>query len=70
MSSLNTLFLSPPAGRRVTRLAAVALVVGLAACIRPLHGPTASGASMRDVLAAIEVEPVNAPSWWGRPITR
>ena len=47
--------------RRGARLAAAALIAaGLSACLRPLHGPTASGAPMPEVLAAIEVEPVTA----------
>jgi LPS-assembly lipoprotein len=49
-------------GKRALRLATAALVaLGLSACFQPLHGPTASGASMRDVLAAIDVQPVAAP---------
>lgn len=54
-------FLSRLAGRGVARLAAVTLIAaGLSACLRPLHGPTASGAPLQDVLAAIEVEPIAA----------
>ena len=45
--------------RSVALLAVLAF--GLSACFRPLHGPTASGASMQDVLAAIDVQPVAAP---------
>jgi len=46
-------------------LARVALVAGLAlglsACFRPLHGPTASGQSLQTVLASIDVPEVNWP---------
>ena len=46
-------------GRGVVRLAAAALMaLGMSACLRPLHGPTASGERMQDVLAAIQVDPV------------
>ena len=38
-----------------------ALMLALAGCFRPLYGPTASGVPLRDVLAAIEVEPVSSP---------
>jgi LPS-assembly lipoprotein len=48
-------------GTRALRLAAAAFVaLSLAACLRPLHGPTASGASMQDAFASIQVEPVVA----------
>ena len=60
MSSLDLAFLSPLA-RGAARIAVMALVgFGLTACFRPLYGPTASGASMADVLASIDVAPVTA----------
>ena len=60
MSSHDVL-LSPRARRGVARLAAAGLLaLGLSACLRPLHGPTASGATMGSALAAIQVEPVTA----------
>ena len=53
MSSLDRL------PRLALRLgAAGALFLGLAACFTPLYGPTASGAPMREVLAAVEVDPI------------
>jgi len=61
MSSPDYNLLSPHAGRGVLRLAALAfMALGLAGCFQPLYGPTASGASMGDVLAAIDVQPVVA----------
>jgi LPS-assembly lipoprotein len=52
MSSLNF--------RGLVRLAvAASLTLGLAACFRPLYGPTASGEPLPAVLASIEVEPVS-----------
>jgi LPS-assembly lipoprotein len=46
-------------------LAHVALVaglsLGLSACFRPLHGPTASGQSLQTVLASIDVPEVEWP---------
>jgi len=42
-------------------LAGAVLLVGPAACFRPLHGPTASGASLQDQLAAIEVAMIGTP---------
>ena len=48
------------AGRGFRVGAAALLALGLGACLRPLHGPTASGERMGDVLAAIQVEPVGA----------
>jgi LPS-assembly lipoprotein len=48
--------------RFALRLAAVAaLALPMAACLRPLYGPTASGERMQDVLASIEVGDVNVP---------
>lgn len=45
--------------RPVARLAAVALVAGaVSACLRPLYGPTATGEPLKNVLAAIEVRPI------------
>jgi LPS-assembly lipoprotein len=43
-------------------LAIGGLAFGLSACLRPLNGPTASGALLPDVLAAIEVEPITSPT--------
>jgi len=49
-------------GRVLARLGvAAALTVGLTACLQPLYGPTASGASLPALLAAIEVAPVVVP---------
>lgn len=51
MSSLNLTHL-----RGLARIAIVAgLALGVSACLRPLHGPTASGASLQTVMASIEV---------------
>src|SRR6476469_3919620 len=51
MSSLNVSRL-----RSVINVAAVAtLALGLSACLRPLYGPTPSGASLQNVLASIDV---------------
>ncbi|MGY2048047.1 LPS assembly lipoprotein LptE [Methylobacterium sp. JK268] len=36
---------------------AATLTLGLSACFRPLYGPTASGAPLSTVLAAIQVDP-------------
>src|SRR3712207_2968289 len=44
--------------RTFTTLAAVGAALALSGCLRPLHGPTASGARVQDVLASIQVEPV------------
>ena len=44
--------------RSVALVALMALSLG--GCLTPLHGPTASGVSMRDAFAAIEVAPVTA----------
>jgi LPS-assembly lipoprotein len=56
MSSLEHL------GRRarlLARLVAAALVAGsVSACLRPLYGPTATGEPLKDVLAAVEVQPI------------
>ena len=58
MSSLDFSSLASRARRGVARLGAIAfMAVGLCGCFQPLYGPTASGASMQDVLAAIEVAP-------------
>lgn len=45
---------------RVTRRSALiaGLSLGLGGCLRPLYGPTASGARLQDILAEIEVEPI------------
>lgn len=40
-------------------VAATLLSLAAAGCIRPVYGPTASGVSVRDSLAAIEVAPVS-----------
>jgi len=46
----------------LARLAVVAgLSLGLSACFKPLYGPTASGESLQNVLAAIDVPEVNWP---------
>jgi LPS-assembly lipoprotein len=51
--------MSWPNLNRAGRLAAVAaLTLGLAACFRPLYGPTASGPTVQASLAAIEVDSV------------
>lgn len=48
--------------RALARSGTVALLcLGLAACFKPLYGPTASGAMLQDVLAAIKVEQVGTP---------
>jgi LPS-assembly lipoprotein len=48
---------------RALRFAVIALMaLGLSACFRPLNGPTASGALMPDVLAAIDVKPITVPA--------
>ena len=46
--------------------AALALTLGLAACFRPLYGPTASGAPLTDVLASIDVDDVAVPPTYER----
>ncbi len=49
--------MSSPEPYRVSRLAAAAaLALGLAACFRPLYGPTASGVPLQGELAAIAVD--------------
>lgn len=47
---------SPGIGRRAVLVGALALTLG--GCLRPLYGPTASGARMQDVLAEIEVDQI------------
>jgi LPS-assembly lipoprotein len=42
--------------------AALLLALGLAACFRPLYGPTASGERLDSVLASIEVAEIEASS--------
>ncbi|NBJ12935.1 LPS assembly lipoprotein LptE [Microvirga arsenatis] len=55
MSSLNL--------KGLARIALVAgLSLGLSACFRPLHGPTASGQSLQAVLASIDVPEVEWPA--------
>jgi LPS-assembly lipoprotein len=57
MSSLNAAPL-----RRFFRVAAIAsLALGLSACLRPLYGPTTSGASLQNVLASIDIPETNWP---------
>ena len=54
--------MSSPKSRSLLRLAAaVALAAGVAACFRPLYGPTASGAPLQAVLASIDVDEVTVP---------
>jgi LPS-assembly lipoprotein len=63
MSLPEFALLPPRAARGIARIVAVAfMTLGLAGCFQPLYGPTASGASMGDVLAAIDVQPVVAAS--------
>jgi LPS-assembly lipoprotein len=51
----------------VVRIAGVlVLAASLSACFRPLYGPTASGAPLTAVLAAIEVEDVAVPPSYER----
>jgi LPS-assembly lipoprotein len=51
---------SRPSRRDALRpLLAAALAVPLAACFRPLYGPTASGVRVQDQLAAIEIDKIN-----------
>jgi LPS-assembly lipoprotein len=57
MSSLNLIHL-----RGIARVAIVAgLALGLSACLRPLYGPTTSGASLQTVLASIDVPEIRWP---------
>jgi LPS-assembly lipoprotein len=59
MSSLN---LKGFSFKPLARLALVAgLSLGLSACFKPLHGPTASGESLQSVLASIDVPEVEWP---------
>lgn len=51
MSLLNLPHLR--SGLRVAAIVGIAL--GLSACLRPLHGPTVSGASLQNVLASIDI---------------
>jgi LPS-assembly lipoprotein len=50
-----------PSRRSLVRLAALAVPLLVGGCFRPLYGPTASGASLQDVLAAVEVEKPTTP---------
>jgi LPS-assembly lipoprotein len=62
MSWLDLSLSSRTTGRAALRLAAaVSIALGVSACFRPLYGPTASGAPMQAVFAAIKVEPITAP---------
>jgi len=58
MSSLNFKGLA-----RIVLLAGLSagLSLGLSACFRPLHGPTASGESLQTALASIEVPEIKWP---------
>jgi LPS-assembly lipoprotein len=56
MSSLNS-----TRRRMLQAVTGVLLLVGPAACFRPLYGPTASGAMLQDVLGAIDVQTVEGP---------
>ena len=48
---------------RTLRLAAaVTIAAGVAACFRPLYGPTVSGPRLQEVFASIRVEPIVAPA--------
>ena len=48
---------------RMTRATVpLTLALALGGCFRPLYGPTASGAPLQQLLAAIEVEKVSSPS--------
>jgi LPS-assembly lipoprotein len=59
MSSLNLKGFSP---KPLARLALVAgLSLGLSACFKPLYSPTASGESLQNVLAAIDVPEIEWP---------
>lgn len=51
---------SPESLSRVSRRSALVLglAAGLGGCLRPMYGPTVSGARLQDVLAEIEVQPV------------
>ena len=50
---------SPESISRVTRRSALlGLPLALGGCLRPMYGPTVSGARLQDVLAEIEVLPV------------
>jgi LPS-assembly lipoprotein len=52
----------PVRSRRLAQpLLAGLIVLGVSACFRPLYGPTASGASMQSMLAAVDVAPITAP---------
>ena len=52
--------------RELSRAARISLalagLLALAGCFRPLYGPTASGERLQDVLASIEVEKVTSPA--------
>ena len=48
--------------RTFVRVAAIAsLALGLSGCLRPLYGPTASGASLQSVLSSIDVPELKWP---------
>ena len=57
---------SPNFARLVRVTAALVLAAGLSACFQPLYGPTASGAPLPAVLAAIEVDEVAVPPSYER----
>jgi LPS-assembly lipoprotein len=48
------------AGRSGKLLVAALVAVAVSACFRPLYGPTASGESLRTVLAQVDVQPVRS----------
>jgi LPS-assembly lipoprotein len=58
----------PSLARRTALRFALAAGLGLAlaGCFRPLHGPTASGQQLDDVLAAIDVAPVTTSTDYER----
>jgi LPS-assembly lipoprotein len=58
----------PNLARRAALRSALAAGLGvvLAGCFRPLHGPTASGQQLDDVLAAIDVAPVTTSTAYER----
>ena len=53
---------SPDLARRSSLRLGVAVLaaLSLSGCLRPLYGPTASGAPLRDALASVEIAPIAA----------
>src|SRR5215210_748796 len=47
--------------RSLTGLFVFAVSLALGGCLRPMYGPTASGAPLQDVLASVVIEPVVTP---------